>query len=203
MNKKKKIIITIIASAIALCIIVVAAPFAVSLLFGSQDTTNLTGNTDVSLFPADYDEDIFADKSYMKKQRDVFFFYDGEGEHITDENYTTFGLSGQLFYKYFKCVINGEYEQYPSFFSESFLKTAILPEKFTQQKLYDISATLEARTIEEDGYTELYSVRYRIMDNNGTFRSDLENDTVIPVFYTVRVTKEKAEITAISVPIYK
>jgi len=67
------------------------------------------------------------------------------------------------------------------------------------QKLYDISVTLESRESYKEGYLETYSVRYRIMDNNGTFRTDLENDTVIPLMYTLYVTNTYAEITAISV----
>lgn len=174
-----------------------------ALLTPKVDTQNLTGNGDISLAEPDYTEDIFTDEKYISKQREVFFTFDGDGEFITAENYLTFSPAGEMFYNYFNCVINGDHTLYPSFFSESFKKTAILPEKFTMQKLYDISVTLEGRESTEGGYTELYSVRYRIMDNNGTFRSDLENGTVIPIYYTVFVTKTDAVITGISAPSVK
>ena len=105
-----------------------------------------------------------------------------------------------MFYNYFECVIKGEYSVYPAFFSEEFKENAILPEKFTMQKLYDISVTLESRQPYENGFVELYSVRYSIMDNNGTFRSDLTDYTVIPLYYTVYVTESTAVITGMSVP---
>lgn len=198
-NKKtKKIIIIICVSVVGLLLIFASAAGIISLL-GRVDTTNLTGKNDVSFASADYDENVFEDEKYASKNRNVFFEYDGYAEYITAENHLTFSVGGQLFYNYFDCVINGNYSYYPSFFSDSFLSSSVLPEKFTMQKLYDISVTLEARESYEDGFLETYSVRYRIMDNNGTFRSDLENDTVIPLIYTVYVTDTHAEITGISV----
>lgn len=197
-KKTKKIVITVLASVVGLVLIFSAAAGIISL-FGRVDTTNLTGNGNVSLAPADYDEDIFEDKVYASKNNDVFYDYDGYAEYITVENYFTFSVSGQFFYNYFDCVINGNYSYYPSFFADSFLSSSVLPEKFTMQKLYDISVTLESRESYKEGYLETYSVRYRIMDNNGTFRTDLENDTVIPLMYTLYVTNTYAEITAISV----
>lgn len=195
--KTKKIIIITFAAIIALLLIFALTAGIISLI-GRVDTVNPTGGGTVSLAPADYGEDIFADKTYASKNRDVFFDYDGDAEYITADNYLTFSPAGQLFYRYFLCVINGEYEDYPQFFSASFLSSAVLPERFTMQKLYDISVTLESRQSKDDGWLETYSVRYRIMDNNGTFRSDLKNNTVIPLIYTVYVTDTDAEITGIT-----
>lgn len=203
MKNTKKLIIIILASVAAVTLLLLGMIGVSALLSPRVDTVNLTGVTDVSLAEADYNENIFEDTAYTSKQRDVFFTYDGDGEFITSENYLTFSPAGEMFYNYFGCVINGDYSLYPSFFSESFKKNALLPEKFTMQKLYDISVTLESREIVDNGYTELYSVRYRIMDNNGTFRSDLKNGTVIPVYYTVFVTNTSAQIVGISVPTVK
>lgn len=203
LKNKKKLIIIILSSVLAVLALFFAVTGISALLTPKVDTQNLTGNGDISLAEPDYTEDIFADEKYISKQREVFFTFDGDGEFITAENYLTFSPAGEMFYNYFNCVIKGDHTLYPSFFSESFKKTAILPEKFTMQKLYDISVTLEGRESDDGGYTELYSVRYRIMDNNGTFRSDLENGTVIPVYYTVFVTKTDAVITGISAPSVK
>lgn len=203
LKNKKKLIIIILSSVLAVLALFFAVTGISALLTPKVDTQNLTGNGDISLAEPDYTEDIFEDEKYISKQREVFFTFDGDGEFITAENYLTFSPAGEMFYNYFNCVIKGDYTLYPSFFSESFKKTAILPEKFTMQKLYDISVTLESRESADGGYTELYSVRYRIMDNNGTFRSDLENGTVIPVYYTVFVTKTDAVITGISAPSVK
>ncbi len=203
MKNKKKLIIITLASVVGAILLLSAVPLISALISPKLDTVNLTGNTEVSLAEADYTEDIFEDRAYINKRRDVFFTFDGDGEFITAENYLTFSPAGEMFYNYFSCVINGNYSVYPSFFSENFKKSAILPEKFTMQKLYDISVTLESRESADGGYTELYSVRYRIMDNNGTFRSDLKNNTVIPIYYTVFVTNTDAVITGISAPAVK
>lgn len=200
MKKRKKIIITVLSVILALVLLSLGIVGISNLFSPKINTLSPSGGGDISFCPADYEEDIFADKIYAKKQKDVFFSYDGEGEFITAQNYLSANVSGKMFYNYFDCVIKGEYSVYPAFFSDEFKEDAILPEKFTMQKLYDISVTLESRQPYEQGYVELYSVRYRIMDNNGTFRSDLKDDTVIPVYYTVYVTQDSALITGMSVP---
>ncbi len=203
MKKQKKIIIIVLLSVVALLAVLFGIMGISSLFSPKVNTVSLTGNTEVSLCPADYEEDIFSDKAYAQKQKEVFFTYDGDGELLTAESYFSANEAGKMFYNYFECVINGEYTVYPNFFSAEFKENAVLPERFTKQKLYDISVTLEARQPYEQGYVETYSVRYRIMDNNGTFRSDLENNTVIPVYYTVYVTDASALITGMSVPTVK
>ena len=203
MKKQKKIIIVSLAVILGIVVVCLGIVGVSKLFIPKVNTIALTGNVPVSLCPVDYEEDIFKDAIYAKKTKDVFFSYDGEGEYLTAQNYLTANPAGKMFYNYFECVIKGEYTVYPKFFSEEFKENAVLPEKFTMQKLYDISVNLETRQPFEDGYVETYYVRYRIMDNNGTFRSDLENNTVIPVYYTVYVTDASALITGMSVPTVK
>lgn len=198
--KNKKIALTIVTSVAALAVLLLLVMGIAKLFEKEVDTTDLIGNGGVSLAPVDYQEDIFQDESYMAKERRIFFSYDGNGEYIDAASAGDYTPAGTLFYNYFECIINGEYQEYKSFFSVEFLKTAKLPEKFTMQKIYDISITLENSYMYENGIVERYSVRYRIMDNNGSFRSDLENGIVIPVYYTVYVQGTEARITGMSVP---
>ncbi len=199
-RKKKKIILTVMASVVGAVAVLFLVVTLWDILTPPTNSGNLTGREDISHFEADYSEDVFADTGYTSKNRNVMFVFEGMGEYITDDNYNEFSPAGVLFYNYFNCVINGDYENYPGFFSEAFKKKSTLPEKFTMQKLYDIKAELVAREVYEDGWLETYSVTYSIMDNNGTFREDLKNFTPSVVRYGVYVDRNNtyAEIVSMS-----
>lgn len=199
MNRKKLLKKIFIASGALLfgAVLVTLILWGVAALLSEKvDSSALRGETGVSLADADYDEDIFLDASYMSKNRNVYFTFDGDSEYITSENYSESYVTARLFYDYFQAVINGDYSVYPSFFTDSFLNSYTVPEIFTMQKIYDISVTLESRTANDTGWTEMYSVRYRFMDNNGTFRSDLPDNTIIPVYYSITVSGDTALINA-------
>lgn len=199
MNRKKLLKKVFIASGALLfgAVLVTLILWGVAALLSEKvDSSALRGETGVSLADADYDEDIFLDASYMSKNRNVYFTFDGDSEYITSENYSESYVTARLFYDYFQAVINGDYSVYPSFFTDSFFTSYTVPETFTMQKIYDISVTLESRTATDTGWTEMYSVRYRFMDNNGTFRSDLTDNTIIPVYYSITVSGDTALINA-------
>lgn len=199
MNRKKLLKKVFIASGALLfgAVLVTLILWGVAALLSEKvDSSALRGETGVSLADADYDEDIFLDAYYISKNRNVYFTFDGDSEYITSDNYSESYVTARLFYDYFQAVINGDYSVYPSFFTDSFFTSYTVPEAFTMQKIYDISVTLESRTATDTGWTEMYSVRYRFMDNNGTFRSDLPDNTIIPVYYSVTVSGDTALINA-------
>ncbi|MGM9658216.1 MAG: hypothetical protein ACI3W9_04420 [Eubacteriales bacterium] len=199
MNRKKLLKKIFIASGALLfgAVLVTLILWGVAALLSEKvDSSALRGETGVSLADADYDEDIFFDASYTSKNRNVYFTFDGDSEYITSDNYSESYVTARMFYDYFQAVINGDYSVYPSFFTDSFFNSYTVPEIFTMQKIYDISVTLESRTANDTGWTEMYSVRYRFMDNNGTFRSDLPDNTIIPVYYSITVSGDTALINA-------
>ena len=70
-------------------------------------------------------------------------------------------------------IIEGDADKYNSMFSEEYLKknASTVRERFTMQMLYDIVVSKH--------YTEsgaVYSLEYKIMKNNGSYRSDMPSD---------------------------
>lgn len=156
-------------------------------------------------FEADYDKNIYEDEAYMVLNRDVHFDYMGFDRVITDENiddYPEKGMeAGKMFIDYFKCIADGDYESYPSFFTEELLKDENfdIPEKFTMQGVYDIRISIKHPPQTVDGIRlELYEVSYRIFENNGTFRDDIYPDETRTLVFGVEVSNGEAKISAIS-----
>lgn len=138
---------------------------------------------------ADYTYNIFDDVLYNAKEREIYYSEYGSGELIDEGAYESYGEQAVFFRKYFDCVINGRYEEYPELFTDGFFKRYTIPERFTMQKIYDIRVNLTDKIeAEVDGkQTTLYCymVSYKIMNNNGTFRGDVGSDTVKPLYFEI------------------
>ena len=70
------------------------------------------------------------------------------------------------------------------------------------QKIYGINIEVFNReTVNENGKTSVvseYIVRYKIMNNNGTFRGDVPSDTVKPLYFKLVENDGKIGIDSIS-----
>jgi len=146
--------------------------------------------------PADYDYDIFSDAEYMGLDRGIWF-NDGVVKTVMkDDNLKIYTAELQFMYDVINLIIKGDYIEYNKIFTEDYLKNAgdDLRERFTMQQLFNIE--LEYVYYEESG-NETYSdimLTYRIRNNNGTFRNDLDynDDGAIPVVY--RLVSDSAGI---------
>lgn len=130
----------------------------------------------IFFFEPDYSENIYEDEVYLALDRSIRFGYMGEEILLTGESASRRGGAALLFYDYFECIINGDYAEYPGFFTEEYKKNPYsdIPERFTMQKLCDIAVKLYDRRMNDDGVIrEIYEVRYAIFENNGTFRRDI------------------------------
>jgi hypothetical protein len=76
----------------------------------------------------------------------------------------------RFFYDYFEAVIAGDNESYATYFSDDYLAAVALPEDFTPQRIYDIRVTPYQEDTERGS---AYLVDYKILRNNGTFRTDV------------------------------
>lgn len=138
-------------------------------------------------YPVNYAEDIFANKAYMEKNRDLFFGdYNEQQLYQYETDYEKASDECKFFLDYFKCVIYGEYENYPDFFVKGYFDDKEQP-KFTMQMIYDIDVRLhDTAVLEIDGQsTEVYHYRvdYRIFRNNGTFRYGVSSNVKDTQFY--------------------
>ena len=158
--------------AVAAAIGVIALVFWLALTFDRNG-----GVTDeFSFFEADYSENVFDDPVYMNLDRRIWFSRFGDKAELTPDSANGRGAAALMFYRYFNSIINGDYERYPSFFTESYLNGsgADIPSKFTMQKLYDINIELfSSDGSDKSVIKEIYEVRYAIFENNGTFRRDI------------------------------
>lgn len=184
-KSKKKCIIAVLAALLAVCL-----AFVLLYLLKSDKERDATFYDDsLSFAEADYDRDILSDPFYLRYDRNVQYSEYGYSEPLTDENYTIFGSWSEFFYRYFDIVIRGDYNAYPSYFTDSYLKSHDLPERFTMQRLYDINVTLHSRdSIEYNGkqvQRSRYIVSYRIQYNNGTFRGDFTGNDVRPLLFSL------------------
>lgn len=135
----------------------------------------------------DYDFDIFGDDGYMVLDRGVWYNDGVMKTVIKPENFSDYTYELQFMYDVINLIINGDYIEYNKIFTDDYIKNAEddLRERFTMQQLFGIE--LEYADYTESGnikYSDI-KVTYRIRNNNGTFRNDLDfnDEGSIPVVY--------------------
>ena len=150
-------------------------------------------------------ENIFEDAVYMRKNRDIKYIYGAQSTEISlDEDASYYGDRFVFFQNYFNAVVNGDYVNYPSFFFPEYAKdknNLPLPEEpFTMQKVYNISLDFRSGYTEKVSDTEYkyyYVVKYSLLENNGTFRPDLEPETTVALLFELTEKGDDLGITKI------
>ncbi len=158
-----------------------------------------------SFYPADYNENIFEDEEYMALNRYLSYTKGSDTFTITNGDYSPYDATVGFFAEYFDSVINGEYETYDKYFTEEYFEECSNKERFTPQKLYDINVKLKS-TAPIDGATSyIYFVSYKIFENNGTFRNDIESDSSRMLVYELIVSGDDILINYIgrNIPTYE
>lgn len=204
-RKLKKALLIVCIVFAALCLLLLVSYGVLEYLRGNKNDVSAL-NSD-QFFPPNYSEDISKDIVYQSKVRNVYYLEYGTGEMITEENLDSMPDSAKFFYDYFDCVISGNYTEYKSFFTQDYLKRSRIPDKFTKQKIYDIEVNLYSReNIEQDGKSiivDTFIVKYKIMDNNGTFRNDVGSNTIVPLIFQLYKQNDNVLINNISSMSYK
>ena len=141
----------------------------------------------LTFYPADYNENIFEDEEYMAKNRYISYTKGSDTFVITNDDYSFYDPTVEFFAGYFNSVINGEYETYNDYFTEAYFIEQSNKERFTPQKLYDIEIKYTSSS-DVDGVTSyIYYVNYKIFENNGTFRNDIESDAARTLVYELHL----------------
>ena len=108
MNKKKRIMIAVMAAFVLISII-----GALVLLFEKDDgdvfVSSFVYNSDYKpkshiFFEPEQDADIFADPDYQKAVPFIYYERDGIKKCITDENYAPYGAVVEFFGEYFDAL---------------------------------------------------------------------------------------------------
>jgi hypothetical protein len=134
----------------------------------------------------DYESDIYENSEYMAKNRFILYKEDPYTTVIT-ETINEYGSLGMFFLDYFKVLRDGDAEAYNGFFTDDYFedKNNTRYTEFTMQKIYDAEVEKLTESLiesgEYDGWTRYtYKISYKIMANDGTFRSDMPSDTLVP-----------------------
>lgn len=181
---------------IFILLLIIALVIAVYLLFfRSSDEPVETETTpesteEIVYYEANYDENIFENEDYLNKVRDVEYNSNGYSILLTEQNYSSLEEEHKFFYDYFNAIKNGNAEAYNSFFAEDYFTTDNpKKDKFTMQMIYDINVDYQEVVKLEYKGEKIdvldYIVRYKILNNNGTFRLGFNDDAVIPQHYLI------------------
>ncbi len=184
-SKKKKILIRVICIVVAVIVLMIAASFGMDFYLQKKAEENAQ-KVHLDFAAADYEENIFEDQEYLALIEKGFIDYTDYATNITlGIDYASaidHGEDVHFMVDYIYAIIAGEAEEYNKFFSDEYYKKNEPKEKFTMQKLYEvnISKVSVAQKSDKSGntYNEYqYIVKYKILDNNGTFRNDFNSGT--------------------------
>lgn len=182
-----------------------------SFLAASHKDPENSDTERIYFYPADFEEDITLDETYMGKIRDISFrdLNSNLTESLTKEQYALHGDAIYFMTQLIQTIIQGDADSYNKMFSDDYYKTNDKKEAFTPQKLYGSSSTLGIRiTLEEDKeVTDLemgiiykqyiIKLEYMIHQNNGTFRDDIGSDAMKPVHYVITTKTGKLLIDSV------
>ncbi|MBQ7011444.1 MAG: hypothetical protein IJN63_07025 [Clostridia bacterium] len=199
-GKKKGILV---GALIALCLLLAAALICLVLwvvdLFIPERGEQLVNSFE--LYEPDFEYDISNDAAYMAEDRRVWVNDGTLSAPIDDEDYSDNQLY-LFFEKYFTALQTGDGETLRSCYNADVAKKLRIPYKLSMQRVYDINLQYISSESKSDSdgivYEEvIYRFEYKIMKNDGVFRSDLESGAVRPQYITMRVYFDRIEIYAV------
>lgn len=131
--------------------------------------------------------DIMEYDVYLNLNRTILFYEKDSGVSYSADSSNCKGLGAdvELICKLIDAIVAGDDRTYNSLVNDESKHR----ESFTQQQVYDILITKESvEQINRDGkfYTEyVVIVEYKIHENNGTFRRDVESDVSRPQYFVI------------------
>lgn len=172
-----------------------------------DDSSETTHKAPEFKFSDEYitDKAIFdSDEDYLSCDRTIYFHdpQTGVTEGIEAGSHDSFGAGAALLCEMIASIIDGDADTYNTFFSDIYYKENEEKSAFSMQKLYDILITeysISEETSENGGtYKEyIYELKYKIRNNNGSFRSDLGSDNVRTQYFLITNRSGKLEIDGI------
>lgn len=183
----KKIILCTFAGMVAFVILfyIFSTFVDIEKLLSSLNTNEFNPtNQTIIFFEPNYEENIFDDTQYMGLDRNIYIYDISTGvtESLEPEDYEEYSDSVKTMVDFVNSIIAGDAETYNDFFSNKSIEngSAQLKESFTMQKLYNIKITRlseEDMSVNGNNYTKYeFILEYMIMQNNGTFRTDIDSD---------------------------
>ncbi len=196
-NKKPALIFV----AIIVSLVIVALSLYAVLSFFSQNGKPSTSG-DVFLYEPDYDAQIMTEEEYLIEDRSVKYsdgigtwpIYDDDGIY-TDDSVQKFLID------YIQKLVSGDAAGLRVMYSEELIAELDIPDRITQQRVYESLFTeISKREAEDNGviyFTYEFKVEYKIMRNDGTFRSDLASDSIKGQYFTIEHRGTDIRITQV------
>ena len=171
-NNPKKRLIIIILSIIGAILVLGIASIIIDSLEKEEEFV-----VDYNFYPADFNENIFEDAEYLDLVSAEFITYTDGSTNITvgidRDKAGEHGTGVKFLVDMIYDIINGDHEAYNARFSDSYYKKHSPKESFTMQKVYDVNITYVSSESGNDYTKSLYTLEYKILENNGTFRKDI------------------------------
>lgn len=188
LSTKKKTLLIIIAVSVAafvLCGVVVALlENASGVGNGEVETVDPWLLEDTK--PEDFD--IMEYEEYLLLDRTVYRNDNRSGikVSVSADEYGMYGEAFELVCLVIDSLIEGDANAYNSYMGDSELKK----EGFTQQQIYDIEispySTKTYTSKNNSEYIEyVFEVRYKIHENNGSYRNTVDSDRTRPVYFVI------------------
>lgn len=143
----------------------------------------------IYFYSEELSENLYSDEEYMSLDRSINLKKESTGwsDTITEEDLTSYNEAVNLIYSFIEYSIIGNVEAYNGCFSPIYYSQAAPKERFTKQKLYNITITEISITTKSDqsgaSYTEYhYKLEYMIRHNNGSLRDDVGSDGIKPLY---------------------
>lgn len=214
MSKKFLVLITVV-----LCVVILGVWFSVIpshnlpefLNFDTQNNFNKMESdkseydpvdTTIMYHPADFSENIYDDEAYLELIGPYVMHYkkDDVERSLTYSELESCGVWAEFFYDFIEDIKNGDNTAYNSYFFDDYFKNHLKMNEFTMQKIYDLRIEeldvnikldeTEYSWVTENALEPMYfNVKYKIRQNNGSFRLGVSSDTYQPQLYILALDK--------------
>lgn len=176
---KRRMIIVIVCLAVFTVIAIPLISFLDGLETASKQEEIETKKESTIIFHTpDWDLDIMRDPGYLAMNRTVYYCDNQYGLTVAldEKNKDDYGPAVVVLNRMIELIIKGDADGYNQLLSSNYFENHDPEPPFTMQQLYDIKLTKIKETEMSGGYTQYeFEVEYRIRNNDGTFRTDIDD----------------------------
>ncbi len=187
-KKNKIIIICVLAASVLLLLVCSLIPGLLKNDNGGKpDREEYTVDPSKLADTKEEDFDILEYEEYLKYDRTIQYCYtSGVQVSVNDKTLSNYDASFGLIYKLIGTLIAGDSDSYNELVHEEVGHF----DSFTQQQVYDIVITKYSESTKQSetgsAYAEyVYIVEYKIHENNGSYRKDIESDACRPQYFVI------------------
>jgi hypothetical protein len=186
-KKNKIIIICVFAASLVILLICSLIPGLLKNDDGGKpDREEYTVDPSKLADTKEEDFDILEYEEYLKYDRTIQYCYTaGVRVSVNDKTLSNYDASFKLIYELIGTLIAGDSDAYNELVHENVGHF----DSFTQQQVYDVVITKYSESTKQSetgSYSEyVYVVEYKIHENNGTYRRDIESDANRPQYFVI------------------